>query len=220
MGRWVRESDFDDLVAASVDSATGVRGPWPVSREQAIAAVKAIIAKESAFDPAVYRGEPQAGDASVGLMQLLLTTARSLGYPGDAGDPSTLSGLFEPGTNIYLGTLNLWDLLTSTGGDLSAAFSAYNGGYRPELGFGAVRTADTPTVCLQWKPTAPRTGRSVARDCQVIGSTTPGTFSNQRYVDLATNYYAYFFGSGPGQQRSPAQNPQSVPPSTFPSSPD
>lgn len=198
MGRWAGENVYDSLVEASVDSVSGLNGPWsPLSRDQAIAAVKALIAKESAFKPDSLRGEPQVGDASVGLMQVLYSTAQRLGYPGQVGDKAQLTGLFDPGTNIYLGTKLFWTLYHQTGGDLQAAWSAYNGGYRPELGFGARRTADTPVVCLVWKPTAPRQGRTVARDCQVVGSTTPGEFSNQSYVTAVSNYYTYFFGIAP-----------------------
>jgi soluble lytic murein transglycosylase-like protein len=199
MGRWARERDFDALVGVAVDSATNTLGPWaPLTREQAIAAVKALIAKESGFQPDRVRGEPQIGDASVGLMQVLYSTAKGLGYPGPVGSPQGLTGLFAPGTNIYLGTKYLHQLLSKTGGDLDAAWSAYNGGYRPSLGFGARRTASSPRVCLRWKVTAPATGRTVARDCEVVGDTEAGKFSNQsRYVDAVRNYYAYFFGPGP-----------------------
>jgi hypothetical protein len=81
---------------------------------------------------------------------------------------------------------------------LDAAWSAYNGGYRPTLGFGARRTAGAPRVCLRWKANAPATGRTIARDCELVGDTEPGKFSNQtRYVDVVRNYYAYFFGLAP-----------------------
>jgi Transglycosylase SLT domain len=212
MGRWAGENNYDSLVEASVDSIAALSGPWaPLTREQAIAAVKALIARESTFRPDSVRGEPQAGDASVGLMQVLYSTAQGLGYPGEVGDAATLTGLFDPGTNIYLGTKYLWTLFHKTGGSIQAAWSAYNGGYRPSLGFGARRTASTPVVCLVWKPTAPRTGRTIAQDCQVVGSTTPGEFSNQPYVNAVSNYYTYFFGSGPPRaglaDNSPAEDP-------------
>jgi hypothetical protein len=199
MGRWAREREYDDLVGAAVDSVANTQGPWaPLSREQAIAAVKALIAKESAFNPERVRGEPQIGDASVGLMQLLYSTARGLGFPGPIGSPNDLTGLFAPGANIYVGAKYLHQLLSKTGGDLDAAWSAYNGGYRPSLGFGVRRTAATPRVCLRWRSGAPSTGRTIARDCELLGDTEPGKFSNQsRYVDVVRNYYAYFFAPGP-----------------------
>lgn len=200
MGRWAREREFDALVGAAVDSVANTLGPWsPLTREQAVAAVKALIAAESGFNPERVRGEPHLGDASVGLMQVLYSTAKAMGYPGPVGDAGQLTGLFTPGTNIYIGAKYLWTLLSRTGGNLDAAASAYNGGFRPHLGFGGRRTATTPRVCLRWKATAPATGRTIDRDCELVGSTTPGTFSNQGYVDKVRNYDAYFFASAPGQ---------------------
>lgn len=207
--RFARENDFDALVVNAVNSARNVFGPWPggLTQQQAIAAVKAIIAKESAFNPAATRGEPQAGDASIGLMQVLYSTARKeLGYPGEVGDPARLTGLYAPATNLYVGAKYLWLQLRRTGGDLEAAFSAYNGGFRPALGFGARRMANTPRVCLQWKATAPTDpkARNIDRDCNMVGSTAAGTFSNQRYVTVARSYYDYFFGLLPGATTRPA----------------
>lgn len=214
MGRWAHERDYDALVGAAVDSVTNTQGPWaPLTREQAIAAVKALIAKESGFNADRVRGEPQIGDASIGLMQVLYSTAKGLGYPGPAGSPQGLTGLFAPGANIYIGAKLLHQLLSKTGGDLDAAFSAYNGGYRPSLGFGARRTASTPRVCLRWKPTAPTTGRTIDRDCDLVGDLGPGMFSNQsRYVDVVRNYYAYFFGPGPlAAGQTPPPSPAHTP---------
>lgn len=200
MPRWTRERDFDLLVKAGVQSFA-----WPFPEAQALAAVKALIGTESAFKPEATRGEPQIGDASIGLMQLLVSTARDLGYPGLAGDKATLSGLYTPSTNIYLGAKLLHRLLGQTRGDLDAAVSAYNGGYRPTYGFGAPRTPGTPTVCLRWKATAPRAGRTIERDCAELGSTQAGTFSNQRYVDRFRSNYAYFFEAGrPGRPSPPS----------------
>lgn len=214
MPRWTRENDFDPLVWAAVDSVTNTLGPWRgLSRNEAFAAVKALIAKESAFNPAAVRGEPHLGDASVGLMQLLYSTARGLGFPGPIGDPVQLTGLFSPGANIYTGAKYLWRQLQNTGGNLDAAFSAYNGGYRPSLGFGALRTTSTPPVCLAWKPTAPKTGRILARDCARVSPATAGVFSNRDYVTAARNYYNYFFVRLPGQQ-GPARTTGTVPPPT------
>ena len=63
--------------------------------------VLAIIEIESAFAPNTYRAEPQIGDASRGLMQLLYSSAKDRGYQGAA------DGLFEPATNIALGMAHL-----------------------------------------------------------------------------------------------------------------
>lgn len=130
--RWSRERDFDTEVQAA-SRATSV--PFPL--------IKAVIAAESAFNPRAIRREaprpslpptpdfPQGGDASLGLMQLLVRTARGLGYTG------TIEGLYDPLTNISLGTRLLRQNLDRAGGRVSDAISAYNGGFRPSLGFGS-----------------------------------------------------------------------------------
>ena len=84
--------------------------------------ILALIEIESGGDPNAFRAEPQINDASYGLMQLLGKTARSLGYTGD------FDGLYDPATNIELGT-RLWSQLAAQyGGDKQAMASAYNSG--------------------------------------------------------------------------------------------
>jgi len=195
--RWANERQFDGAIEAAVEAVNARVRPE---------LVYAIIAVESGFDPRVVRGEPQIDSASVGLMQVLGTTARRLGYGGPIGNPMELSGLFDPATNVTVGVRYLDWVLGQVGGDEDAAASAYNGGYRPQLGFGGRRTTATPTVCLQWRPSAPTSGRSLARDCAVLGSTIPGTFSNQRYVDRVKDAAAYFFARGPAPG-APAPGP-------------
>ncbi len=140
---------------------------WGVSQ----AVIKAIIERESNFDPNAYRGEPQIGDASYGLMQLLFGTAQTLGFTGDA------SQLFDPTTNIRLGTRYLRDLIakaTAYGYNIDSAISAYNGGF-----------------------SAQRTG-----DGKRTGDTTDTPFINQSYVDnviAAANAYAAEASATPQQ---------------------
>lgn len=85
------------------------------------ALIKALITKESSWNPQAYRAEPQIGDASRGLMQILFNTARGMGY---AGAPE---GLFDPATNIDLGTRYLAGQLQTYG--YPAGVSAYNAGH-------------------------------------------------------------------------------------------
>lgn len=207
---WHNEQKYDALVDATVVALR----PWPIPETDVTPALKALIGIESGFDATAHRGEPQLGDASVGLMQVLLSTARGLGYTGVMGDPEGLTGLFWPDTNVWFGARLFRTLLGNTRGDLRAAASAYNGGYRPALGFGGLRTASTPVVCLQWKASAPPTGRTIAQDCAVTGDTTPGHFSNQRYVDRWQAAYDYFFHSAAG---NPPLTPPKMPPPTPPS---
>lgn len=171
MTRWAAENDYDALVKACSDSFGG-RVPVEV--------IKAVIATESGFRPGVMPPATQA-DVSAGLMQLTMTTAQALGYPGD------LQGLFDPGTNVFLGTKLLDQLHDRLGDDWEAVYSAYNGGIRPNLAFG-VRATQEVTVCLV---------RNKDGSCQRTFTAEPGQFGNQPNVDRFTSALNYFFGIRP-----------------------
>lgn len=66
-----------------------------------VADVLAVIEIESARDPQAFRAEPQINDASRGLLQVLLSTARDRGYGGPP------DGLFDPLTSIRVGMAHL-----------------------------------------------------------------------------------------------------------------
>lgn len=198
MGRWARENEFDQLVRTAHASFLG-RVP--------VEAIKATIATESAFNPQAMPPATQA-DVSAGLMQLTLPTARALGYPGDLGDKVHLTGLFEPGTNLYLGTKLLDQLRSRLGADWQAVYSAYNGGIRPMLGFGARVTKPT-TVCL----IRDNTGK-----CIKSFTAQPGQFGNQPNVDRFKSALDYFFrnppaprNGGPGMKPEPVDHAVSLP---------
>ncbi|MGH8693546.1 MAG: transglycosylase SLT domain-containing protein [Burkholderiales bacterium] len=116
--------------------------------------VKGTLAVESwDWNPMSYKYEPPSrslpdGGASFGLMQLLGSTARGLGYTGPIpalirdtslhvypGAP-TRNGLFDPTVSIDLGIRLLKQNLARAGGNMDRAVSAYNGGWRPDKGFG------------------------------------------------------------------------------------
>lgn len=59
--------------------------------------ILAVIEVESGFSPSAFRFEPALGQGSTGLMQVLLSTARDMGYTGPA------AGLFDPATNVAVG---------------------------------------------------------------------------------------------------------------------
>ena len=92
------------------------------------ALIKAHIKQESNWDVNASRYEVNKGDASWGLMQLLLATARQV-----LNDPNlTTTQLIQPRTNIEAGTkfisqnLNRW-------GNMRDAIAAYNAG-SPRIG--------------------------------------------------------------------------------------
>jgi soluble lytic murein transglycosylase-like protein len=157
---FAHDSDFDSIVATAADA-------WDVEP----ALIKGIIAAESEFKPTAYKSEPQIGDASYGLMQLLYGTAKLLGYSGATG------GLYDPTTNIRLGTRYLADLIKTArngGYGVDSAISAYN------AGFSAARDGD---------------GKRTTND--------PGApFVNQTYVDKVVRY-ANAYSEGEVQQLDP-----------------
>jgi len=155
--RFAHENDFDLLVAEAGEA-------WSVDP----ALIKAIIGAESEFKPNAYRAEPQINDASYGLMQLLYSTARTIGYTGST------SGLYDPTTNIRLGTRFLADLIKTAaqrGHGVDAAVSAYN------AGFSAVRPGD---------------GKRVTNDPR-------SPFINQAYVARVLDLASYFRHGAPPQ---------------------
>lgn len=84
------------------------------------ALIKAVIASESSWNPGALRVEAQINDASYGLMQILLGTARGM-LPG-----VTPSDLFIPSTNIDLGSRYLASMLQQFG--YPDGVAAYNAG--------------------------------------------------------------------------------------------
>lgn len=126
--------------------------------------IKAVIATESCFDPGAYN--PETGSptgASRGLMQVTEKTAQGLGF---SGSPNRLN---DPATNIYYGTKLLSQLYK---GDWRDAVSAYNGGYRPHLGFGA---------------------RMERKGVRCMGRVVPvGEYCNQKHVERFMKHAKYF----------------------------
>lgn len=166
---------FDGLIETAHRSRPTV--PVPV--------IQAVIATESSFRPDAYREEP-GGDGSIGLMQLRLSTARGLGYTG------TKERLFDPAINIAYGVKLLAEIeqrirdATGRAQDWPAVVSAYNGGFRPSLGFGA-RVSEPVTVCIARHPSG---------DCERTYTAKPGQFGNQLHVDRFERWYSQYSPGG------------------------
>jgi soluble lytic murein transglycosylase-like protein len=79
---------------------------------------EAVMAVESGYNPAAVGG---AGE--IGLMQLLPSTARMLGFGG------TLADLADPATNIHYGVTYLAQAWRLAGGDLCTAVMKYRAGH-------------------------------------------------------------------------------------------
>src|ERR1700682_2105143 len=82
------------------------------------ALVHRVIVRESRYQPhLIGRG------GTIGLMQIKLATARSLGYTG------TAEGLRDPDTNLTYAVKYLAGAYRAANGDLNRAVAYYAGGY-------------------------------------------------------------------------------------------
>lgn len=99
-----------------------------------------LVAKESGFNPKAFRREAGykwgtnpdfpdpdgdgpliGGDASYGLVQIMYSNAKAMGYSGEP------NGLFDPDLNLHFGAIFFKGLLTRYG-NYPDALSAYNSG--------------------------------------------------------------------------------------------
>lgn len=86
------------------------------------ALVRAVVAVESAFEPAAVSPK-----GAVGLMQVIPATAERYGLAADRRQ-SVEQKLKDPATNVRIGTRYLSDLIERFGQDLQLALAAYNAG--------------------------------------------------------------------------------------------
>ncbi len=118
---WANENSYNDII----DKNAVVHGV-------PAALIKALIAKESSFNPNAKKYEAHLNDSSWGLMQILFRSAQTLGYTGKP------EGLTDPKINIYYGTYHLANNLKIAGGKIDVAVAAYNAGWSK------VRKGDAP----------------------------------------------------------------------------
>jgi soluble lytic murein transglycosylase-like protein len=86
------------------------------------ALVKAVVAVESAYDPAAVSPK-----GAVGLMQVIPATGERYGLTPDR-KRSVEQKLLDPATNVRVGTRYLADLLKLFDNDLALALAGYNAG--------------------------------------------------------------------------------------------
>ena len=111
---WPNETSFDSIFR-------------PASEQHAVplSILKGVTAKESSFNPRASKFEPHVKDTSRGLMQVLYSTAKWIGFKG------TEEELFDPAKVIPVGAAVLkrfFDMATKTGGGWEDAVSMYNAG--------------------------------------------------------------------------------------------
>lgn len=163
MARWLNENSYDDLIVVA-----GKRyNVDPLL-------IKAVIGQESGFKAGAELKE--VSDSSRGLMQLLEAAAREIGFTGP------VERLYDPKVNIQYGTMYLKKMLDAST-DVESAISRYNGGYRPQFGFG-VRATQSGRVCLRTNP--------ITRKCDRWHYFNAGEFGNQGHVDKVMGNLEYF----------------------------
>ncbi len=108
MGQKIKDMNFELFI---LNSAAKYQVPSEI--------IKAVILQESSGNPKARRFEPKLNDSSYGLMQILFSTAKFLGYTGSS------EGLLDPKTNIDLGTKYLAYQIRRYG-NWDDAFAAYN----------------------------------------------------------------------------------------------
>jgi soluble lytic murein transglycosylase-like protein len=91
------------------------------------ALVKAMIAVESAYDPAAISAK-----GAIGLMQVIPDTGERYGVVADRRH-SVAQKLLDPALNVRIGTTYLRDLLAMFADDVSLALAAYNAGEQTVL---------------------------------------------------------------------------------------
>lgn len=85
--------------------------------------LRAVIGAETSYNDVLQdTWEPNAGDFSYGPMQVLMSTARGLGYD------VTPAELRSPAINILVGAALIASLLNTAGGHFERMYSAYNSG--------------------------------------------------------------------------------------------
>lgn len=86
--------------------------------------LKGLVFRESSGNEKAVRYEPKIDDYSIGLGQILLSTAWDMGFKG------TKDELFDPHTNLLLTAKYLKYHLDLNNGQIPVAVSAYNGGFK------------------------------------------------------------------------------------------
>lgn len=109
---------------------------------------------ESSFNPHAYRAEPRIGDASYGLMQTLVRTARGVGFTGAPTD------LYRPEISVHCGLAVLIDTVNVLGDlldrdpetvEIVAAYNAGPGAVAHHVRVYGKGTTPVPDYVNKWQ---------------------------------------------------------------------
>lgn len=114
-----------DGSAATPSAAAGARGPYRalIDREAAESGLAPEIAEAVMFVESGYDPSSVGSAGEIGLMQVMPSTARMLGFTG------TSTELAEPAVNIHYGVVYLAQAWRLAGGDLCTTAMKYRAGH-------------------------------------------------------------------------------------------
>ncbi len=98
-----------------------------ITREANAQGVPPAIADAVAMVETGYRADARGSSGEIGIMQILPTTASGLGFRG------SVTGLYDPETNIHLGVQYLARAWAMSGGDICRALMKYRAGLAEEV---------------------------------------------------------------------------------------
>jgi len=146
-----------EILRASVESGT----PYSV--------LKGFIALESAFDAKAYRYEAHINDASYGLAQILVRTARGVGFQGEPAE------LFDPYKSVLYGGKFIRQL-SAKYPDVLDLIAAYNAGFPRKIRQTTQYIADLYGYPIKYREEPP------------VG----WVYANEPYVRRVASYIAYY----------------------------
>jgi hypothetical protein len=104
-------------------ASTGRDAYWPIVRAEAVRlGVPPALADAVAIVETGYTPSSVGSSGEIGMMQVMPATARMLGFAG------SMSGLFDPATNIHYGVTYLARAWAASGGDACRALMKYRAG--------------------------------------------------------------------------------------------
>lgn len=129
------------------------------------ALIKATIRIESNFNPMAFRHEAHIQDASWGLMQVLLKTAREV-----SNNPKlAATDLVKPAVNVDIGTRYIAKQLRRYNGNIKDAIAAYNAGSARRRTDGSYINQEYVNKVYRWYLVYSNKGKLIALPVIVLG---------------------------------------------------
>lgn len=125
--------NYDSEIADAAAAYPDVPADW----------IRAFIGAETSFNAPPDTWEPKAHEYAYGPMQVLLSTARGLGFPVGA------AGLRDSAMNIMAGTALIHSWIPVVGDNFDRAYSAYNSG-DPDRYLSSTQVAANVARAREW----------------------------------------------------------------------